>query len=516
MSWLRAVLADRARRLVFVFAGLVFAFHLAFAARYGWFRDELYYVACARRLDWGYVDHPPTVAVIARLSLALFGDSLVGLRSFAALAGAATVVLSAEIARTLGASRYGQMLAAFATAIAPYDLVVAQIYTMNAFEPLAWSGVTLLVLRALHPNRPEGFERELLWLGPIAALGVLDKYSAGWHVAGLLIGVAVTRPRELWRWQLGASALFGGVMLVPHVIWQLRHGLPTREFAANALAKNEPYGPLGLFEQELLLTQPILALLWILGLGGLLFARSLRPYRALGVAALAVTALVFATQAKAYYLGPAFPALFAAGAAFLESITERRARAARYVFPAISGAVALALMPMAVPVLDVRTFQRYSASLGGFGEAKSGERFERAALPQLYADMFGWRELAIAVDNAALGLPSGEREGALVLARNYGEASAIEHFARGPLRARVASGDNGWWLWGPPATEWPETTLLVGYSREEAERWFDDVQLIARVDHSLAREDERHLPIWACRGPRASLAEAWPSLKHYK
>src|SRR5262249_33120035 len=116
----------RGDRLVGAIALATAVLHLVFASRYGWFRDELYYLACARRLTWGYVDHPPFVALIARVALALFGTSLVGLRLFAALAAGMTALLAGEIARAMGGARFAQALAAFAAAVAPYDLILGQ------------------------------------------------------------------------------------------------------------------------------------------------------------------------------------------------------------------------------------------------------------------------------------------------------------------------------------------------------------------------------------------------------
>jgi 4-amino-4-deoxy-L-arabinose transferase-like glycosyltransferase len=121
------------RRAVLVVALATFGFHLAFASRYGWFRDELYYVACARRLAWGYVDHPPVVAAIARVAWMLFGESLVGLRAFAALSAAGMTILAGETARVMGGGRFAQVLSAVVIVVGPFDLVIGHLFTMNCF-----------------------------------------------------------------------------------------------------------------------------------------------------------------------------------------------------------------------------------------------------------------------------------------------------------------------------------------------------------------------------------------------
>ncbi|MBX3234283.1 MAG: glycosyltransferase family 39 protein [Labilithrix sp.] len=486
------------------------ALHLAFATRYGWFRDELYYVACGRRLALGYVDHPPLVALVARAGMALGGGSLVGLRLFAALAAAGTIVLAAELARTFGGRRVAELVAALATALAPYDLVVGHVYTMNAFEPLFWGGIALVVARALRDDDARG----LVWLGPLVGLGVLGKHSASWPAVALAIGVALSPSRRLLTrrepWIAAAVAI---VLVAPHVAWQVQHDFPTREFARAALSgKNEPYGAAGLAAQLLQLFHPLSAPLWIAGLVSLFRSRVFRP---IGVALVLLVVLVFATQAKVYYLGPAWPWLFAAGGVALErslgaGSTSRRRLAVAY--GVLAAATALVLVPAAIPVLPVPAFQRYARALGVLGEQRTGEKMRPASLPQLYADMHGWPELAATARGVVAALSDEERRDAVLLASNYGEASALEHFDAG---LPVGSGDNGWWLWGPPRAR-ASVVVWVGHPTDALRELCPTLEEATRADHELARADERDLPLYVCRAPRVSLTEAWPRMKHYR
>lgn len=515
------------RRPALAIALAAFVLHLAFASRYGWFRDELYYVACARRLAWGYVDHPPAVAFVARVALAAFGESLVGLRAFAAAASAGTVVLVAELAAVLGGGRFARSLAALLAALAPYDLVVGQVYTMNAFEPLTWTGTALVVARALRDDAAKGSGSTGLYaLGPIVGLGALNKHSVAWPVAALGLAIlAAPSSRLLARREPWIAATVAAAIVAPHVVWQLAHGLPTREFAASALSgKNEPYGAVAFVWQQVQLAHPLAGPVWLGGLAALLAWKRLAPFRPLAIAYVLVATLVVATQAKAYYLGPALGWPLAAGAVAFEHLTRERARWTRAGFCALFVVGSLALLPMAVPVLGVAGFQRYFAALGGFGEAKSGEKQRRAALPQIYADMHGWPEMAARVADAVDALGADERATAAVLADNYGEASAVDFFARARGVTRVASGNNGWWLWGPPrpapgeASEagWPRVVVTIGYDADDLAPWFADAREVGRADHPLARADERDVPIFVCRSPRVPIDEAWPRMKHYK
>jgi len=499
------------RRVVPCIAVACVALHLAFSGRYGWFRDELYYVACGRRLALGYVDHPPFVPLVARIANLVFGDSLVGLRSFAATSAGITILLAGAVARSFGGGRVAQIVAALGVALAPYDLVVGHIYTMNAFEPVAWGGVALVVARSIHDDDP----KRLVWLGPIVGLGVLNKHSASWPVLALALAIAMSPSRRLLaRREAWIAAGIATLIVAPHIAWQVHHGFPTREFARAALAgKNEPYGPLGLVEQLLQLFHPLLAPLWISGLVGLLGWLKLRPYRPFGVAVLLLIVLVFTTQAKAYYLGPAWAWLFAAGGVVTEhAMLRRRLRRLVLGYGALTVVGGLALLPAALPILDVASYQRYARTLGVLGEQRTGERMRPASLPQIFADMHGWPELARTVHDVVDGLSPSERADAVILTSNYGEASAIEHFG-GNLP--VGSGDNGWWLWGPPRPA-PSVIVWVDPRREDLDLLFADAREVARADHPLARGDERDLPVYVCRQPKSTLAEAWPRLKHYR
>jgi 4-amino-4-deoxy-L-arabinose transferase-like glycosyltransferase len=149
----KVALPPRARAVLVVAAAL-FSTHLALAGRYGIFRDELYYVACGEHLDFGYVDHPPVVALLARLSHALFGESLYGLRLIPALAAAGLVFLAAELARAMRGDRYAQLVAALGVTLPPGYLFMGHILSMNCVEPLVWGGAALASIFALVHARP--------------------------------------------------------------------------------------------------------------------------------------------------------------------------------------------------------------------------------------------------------------------------------------------------------------------------------------------------------------------------
>ena len=405
-----------------VFSLGVFVLLLVAGQQSGIFRDELYYVACANRLAWGYVDHPPLSIGLLAAVRATLGDSLLALRLPAALAGAATVFLTGLIARALGAGRGAMLLAALAVAVTPQLLAMSSFYSMNGLELVAWALLELLAIRLLTGGAPH------LWLafGLVAGLGLLNKYSVALLAAALIAGMLCTSQRRHlltpWPWLGGALAL---VLFAPHLWWEQANGWPTREFMANATArKNVHLNPLEFFGGQLTLSHPLLAPLWIAGLLGLATARRFAPLRPLAIAYVLVFAVLVAQGGKAYYLSPIYPMLFAAGAVLLEAAAQRRAW--RWPMPAATALVAiagLAIAPLAVPLLPPAVHVRYAAAVG-LGPPPM-EHNTLGALPQHIADRYGWTELVAAIGRAADQLSPEDRARAVVFAGNYGEAGAI-------------------------------------------------------------------------------------------
>lgn len=487
------------------------AFFVATAEGYGIFRDELYYLACGRHLDWGYVDHPPLVALLAAAARGLFGSSLVGLRLFPALAAAGTVLLVGDTARALGADRWGRVLAQLLAATAPAYLALFTIFSMNAFDILVWAGLGRMAVALLG-----GGADPRLWLafGALAGVGLQNKLDVGLLGAGLAAGLVAARRwdvlRSRWPWAGGALAL---AIFLPHVAWQAAHGWPTPEFVARAQSgKIVHLAPWQFLAAQLELVGPAAAALAAAGLGWLLLARAARPVRALGWAVVAVVAVFALSVSKPYYLAPAYALLFPAAGAALDGWTAGRGR--RLVRPLVTVAVVSILVaaPLAKPLLPVERYLAYAAALGIAPE--SDERHELGRLPQFFADMHGWRGLAEATAAAFHRLPPADRARACVFAQNYGEAGAIDHFGPALGLPPAISGHNSYWLWGPGRCT-GEVLLILGGDRA------DHLAAFARVDpagHHRCRDCmpyESDLTIWVARDLRLPLEQAWEGVKHF-
>ncbi len=488
--------------------------HLALSGRYGYEVDELYFLACAEHLDWGYVDHPPMIALVAWLVRATLGTSLPAIRLAPALASGALVLVTGRLARELGGGRFAQGLAALAVAVAPIYLVNGHYLSMNAFEPLFWMGVALVAVRALRTGEARGWP----WAGVLAGLGFQNKQTMLLFGLALVAGILVTSRRALLRSRPllvagGAAALIA----LPNAWWQVRHGFPTLEFLLNVRSDgtNVTLGAARFVAELALMLLPLTAPLWLAGLWFLLRAREGAPYRALGVAFLVTLAVLVALGGKVSYLAPACPMLLAAGAVVAERRLEGR-RVPAWLRPACVGALlaggAIAA-PFAIPVLSEAHYIAYAHALRV--QPPPPTTHPLGLLHEFYANMEGWEEMTTATARAFARLSPAERARAAIFTENYGQAGAIDLLGRAHGLPKAISTHQSYFLWGPRGYSGEIVIVLGKHRREELAPWCGSVEEVARVEHQYAMPDE-NFPVFLCRGLGAPLSEAWPALKRWR
>jgi hypothetical protein len=495
--------------------------HLAVGKGYGYFRDEFYYLACSEHLAWGYVDQPPLSILILWIGRNILGDSVIAIRLLAVLAGAATVYLAGWMAGRLGGGRFAQGLAMTAMIVTPMFLALNNFFSMNAFELLFWAAAAAVLIRILE-QAGEGSAAAVdtrLWLllGLVLGLGLMNKISVLWLGFGLFVGLVVTPARRLLLtrgpWLAGALSF---AIFLPHIIWQIANDWPTREFVANATGnKMRTVSLLDFFSSQLLTMLPFNAPIWIAGLIFLLVLKDGRRFRLLGWIYLAVMILLLLNRtSRPGYLSPAYTMLFAAGGVAIEGWIARR-RWRRVVQVAIMSLLILgggALAPFSLPILDVDDYIDY-ARFVGIGPS-TDERKELRELPQHYADMFGWHELAATLAGIYHTLPDADRERAAFFVSNYGEAGAIDHLGRQYDLPKATSGHNNYWLWGLRGYS-GEVLIFVGGSRDRYLEVFDEVEQAGVTDCHYCMPYEDDQPIFVCRGPKVPFQELWPQLKHF-
>jgi 4-amino-4-deoxy-L-arabinose transferase-like glycosyltransferase len=456
---------------------------LAIAPRYGWHRDELYFLQCGKRLAWGYVDQPPFTPFLARIANELFGTNLVGLRLVPALALAGVVLLTAATARELGGGRLAETIAAAAAAVCPLFLGMGHLLSTATFDLLAWTAITYIVVRLLHRDEPR------LWLavGAVAGVGLLNKHTVAFLMFGLVVGLLVTPSgrrqfAQPWLWAGGALAL---LIWLPNLIWQAQHDWAVLDML-RSLNEEPATEDLILFLPAQLFITGGLAFVWIPGLRRLLRDERMRV---LGVAYLVLLVVFLAGRGKPYYIAGLYPVLLAAGAVAWE---QREHRAG---LPWIVGTTFLIGLPLAVPVVPMDWARHHPI-----------EDLQLELGAQL-----GWKDQ---VDRIAAIRHTVDGP-VTILTANYGEAGAVDLY--GPSRGlpRAYSGHNNEWLWGPPPRQTP-VTIAVGFSPDDLRPLFTDCELRGRFPepHGVASEEEG-ARFAVCRGQRAPWPELWPLLKIY-
>ena len=497
---------------VLALAILALVTQLLSSGRYGYYRDELYFLVCSSHLAWGYVDHAPLVPAVTALIRNTLGDSLLALRLLPAVSNALLVCLAGMLAGRLGGGRRAQLLAALAVLVTPLYLRAHSMLTPAAFETLLWAWCCYLLLRLVQGGNPRLW---LLW-GLAVGIGLLNKYSFAAYTAAALLGLALTpASRRLladrWPW---LGCLVAALVGLPSLLWQAGHAWPTVEFLRNlggSVLSNVSRGEF--VAGQIFFFNPVAALLWLAGLIWLLRGRESAPYRLFGLAYLLLLGLFALTGGKIYYLAPAYPVLLAAGAVagerWVASMRPNRLRWSghRWLpagFTAALVTIGLLMAPLGLPVLPVTKLDGYCRTLS------AGLR-GADVLAGHYHDMHGWEELAVSMDSLWADLPTADRQRTFVLAGNYGEAAAIEVLGRPP----VVCGHNSYYLWGPPDDR-RDVCLAVGLPADRLLPIFGEIELITLLHHEHSAYYESELPVFLCRAPRKPIAEAWPLLKNYR
>ncbi len=496
--------------LVLCLAGGKLLFHLLSAGRYGIFRDELYYLACGEHLDWGYVDQPPLIALVVWVARHLFGDWLVGLRFFPALAGAATVWLTGKLARELGGGMFAQVLAALAVICVPIYLVVHHWLTMNAFEPLVWIGCVWCIVRAIDRNEA----RYWIWFGVLAGIGIETKYGIAFFVVAVVIGLILTRERRfLITKEFWIGALIAFLIFLPNLIWLVRHDFPFLELMHNIRQTHRDVvrGPIAFFVDQAQIVNPVLFPLWLSGLIWLFLGRDGRRFRVFGIVYLVLLATFILLRGKNYYLASIYPVLFAAGAVGFEKITAARARWTRFAYATLLLASIVILAPTVSPILSPDGAIAYQKKLGF--EPPKAENQRTGPLPQYFADEFGWEEMARKTARVYKSLSPEEQTQTAIFANSYGQAGAIDFFGPQLGLPKSICNHQSYWLWGPRDYD-GSIVIVLGSDGTGDREHFHSVEIADHTEHPYSRRDE-HFDIFLCRGFTGDLRNAWNKIKNY-
>ncbi len=475
-------------------AAAVALLHLLTNGRYGFHRDELQVLSDARHMDWGFVPYPPLTPFVERISMSLFGLSLVGLRLFSVIAQAAAIVISGLMARELGGGRLAQITAAVCVALAPLSLFEGTEFQYTTFDYLWWVLIAYSMIRLLKTEN----QRWWLAIGALIGIGFQTKYTMAFYVCGVVGGVLLTRVRKYlaspWLWAgVGLSVL----IFLPNLIWQIRHDFISLHFLQHIHKRDVGEGRANGFfrDQFMICTNLVSAPLWISGLIGYLRDRR---YRTLAWMYLIPLGLYVLGKGRGYYLGAAYPMLLAMGAVlserWLRSLSPIPRRVMEYAFFLLLFAAGGYIVALVIPLSS-------GGQLREFALKNNGDLREE----------IGWDELVKTVAQVRDLLPTDQKANFGIVVGNYGEQGAIEILGTAYHLPPPISGTNSAWLRGylsPP----PSTLIVIGHGQKYVDHMFTSCKLAGHNGNSEGvknEESEYHPDIFVCGAPRLPWPQFW-------
>jgi 4-amino-4-deoxy-L-arabinose transferase-like glycosyltransferase len=476
-------------------AAAAFGLEMAVSARYGYVRDELYFLQAGRHLALGYVDQPALTPLIARAETAVFGNTVVALRLLPALGLAALAVITAAIARQLRAGRTGQLLAALAAATCGEFIAAMHELTTTMPDFVFWGVLELIVVRLIVSRDP----RWWLAAGLCAGVAADAKWNIAFLAVALVAGLAMTSERRLLASRyLVIGAVLAVVLAAPDVAWQAAHHWPNlavfRALQAQAWHNRATYWP-----GQVLFTGLAATPVWIAGLAWPWRTAPGRAFRPIALGCAIAIAQQFVLGGKPYYAGGAYVFLLAAGCTAAEArFARRQPRAPARLAGAMLASCALTL-PAAIPVLPAAALRTVPLQKINYDLAES----------------IGWNREVALIARVYRHLPPALRRRATVLAGNYGEAGALDRFGAGDGLPPAFSGANSCWLWGPPPAA-DTSAVAVNVGPALLRREFAAVRRIATYRNGIGvSDDEQGAAVYVATGRKLPWSLAWPAFRDY-
>jgi hypothetical protein len=511
-----------AAHVVLTLATLKIILHMVVLAitPYGIQRDAFLYFAMGDHLRLWHMDFPPMIAIMGNIQSALFGHTLAAARVFPALEGCAILIMAALIARELGGGRFAQGLAALPMLCAGIFLRPSNLFQPVVLDQLWWT-VSLYFLARVARARAESDERaeRNAWLtfGVAMGFGLLTKFSILFIGLAILCAMLATRLRRAlltpWPWIAAAIAF---VLGSPSIVGQINLGYPVvgqmRQLDAGQLV-HVSYA-------SFVLGQPLMTgvtggLLSLVGAAALLAWKPLRAYRVVGVSCVFAFLLLMVLHGKAYYVGPIYPTLMAAGAVWLVGAALARAPSVPRVFRwgAVTAMIAEGAigLPVTLPILSPARTAGYIAHLG-LGAANKTNWGGTDIIPQDFADQLGWKWEVERVAQVYRSLPPEERAETVLGADNYGEAGALEFYGPRHGLPYVICGCGSYWYFGP-GTRPGKVLIDVGSDSLAIAKIYRDVRLATRIRRPWSVVYERDVPVWIGRDPKMTIQQAWPGAR---
>ncbi len=491
--------------LIFLLAIINAALHLYFAKNLEYHRDELLYFSLGMHPAFGYATVPPVIGWVAWLMQNVFGYSVFAVRLFPALMSGVMVFLISAIAKELGGSRYARILAAIGVMVSVFGLRTFLLFMPVHIDLMLWTLLFYLIVRYINTSS----DNYLILIGMTAGAALLNKYLIGLLLLILLIIIPFTRYRTIFRNKKFLYGLLAGIIIfLPNLIWQIVNGLPV----IHHLGELERTQLVNVSKTSFLIDQiasPAAAsILTLAGIIYLFVNREVRKYRFLGLVVISVIVTLMLLKGKSYYTQGVFPFLIAAGAVSWEKVLKTKLSRLFLVFLILI--ITWPIIPIGVPIYKKDKMVNYFNYL----KTKYGMdfmcRFEDNSihsLPQDYADMLGWKELA-AVAGKAWDMIPDERS-AFIYCENYGQAGAITVIGKKYNLPEAVCFNESFRYWIPRRFD-PDIKSLVYINDEPGNDIKELFRKITRVG-SISDPDAREFgtAVYLCEDPVSSFNGFW-------
>ncbi|TSD66181.1 glycosyltransferase family 39 protein [Inquilinus sp. KBS0705] len=435
---------------ILIFVVLKVALNLFAISNFGFHRDEFLHLVLADHLDWGYKEVPPFIALLAKITITLFGNSVFAARIFTTLASGIIIWLTGQITAELGGRRFAITVACLAMILSPAFAASGYLFQPVVFDQLWWVLTVWLFVKYLNTASVQ----YLYWLGVAVGLGMLTKYSMAFFTFSLIIGILISKERKLlFNRHVIYSALIAVLIFLPNIIWQFAHHLPFITHMKELRETQLDYvKPMDFGLQQLMVHGPSL-IIWLIGFFFLLFSFRLRRFRYLAIAYILIFLFLLEMNGKNYYLFGAYPMLFAAGGFAFERMIKRSYYVLRVAVILLFIAPNLLMLPLVLPVLPLQKtvglFKKNQRDAPFLSFLTKWEDQKQHPLTQDYADMLGWEEMAQKAANAYHSLSPEQQKQTQIFADNYGEAGALHHFHKKYNMPDVISLNSSFALWAP-------------------------------------------------------------------
>ncbi len=488
----------------------------AFPFEYGYFRDELYYIALSHHLDWGYIDVPPLLPLCIALLRCTIGNSLLAIHLFSAMTGVLVLIIVWMMVKKMGGQLFAQVLALLCVSLAPHYLAISSMCNYDCLNQIFWA-LALYFLIALLSS-----ENKKYWMcfGIAAGLGLMSKFDMLWLGAGIAIALILTSQRKCFFthhfWMGGIIAL---IIVSPYLTWIATHDFLTLEYFINYRSQTQPITIFERVIQQIWTLNALAFPVWAIGLYYFLFNKTGKKFILLGIAYFAVMFLCTLLHTKFYLSLPYYVVLFAGGAVCIESFFAERSyknNGLLTVYIILIAGLGLFFVPYVKPVFPIPIFIKYAEVVNHILPSFQTERgIMQTTIPQHFADRFGWEEMAAEFGRICNSLPDEERKNSVIVVDNYGEAGAIDFYREKYNLPQVICGHLQYYLWMPK--DLPEKTIVISLERDginDPKKVLNDVKQVGMTRSKYAIYYECNVPICLSKDFKISPQKVLQSLKN--